>query len=82
MQIGLRNKFGETGEDHYVSARVVDPEGASTTATALLQETEEAYVLYPGAFPGATPVYPGVYTVIWETEGGFIACDGFVVQNY
>ena len=82
VEIGLRNKFGEPGEGYYVSARVIDPEGASTTATASLQEAEWSYLLYPADFPGATPVYPGVYTVIWETEGGFIACDGFVVESY
>jgi hypothetical protein len=82
IQLGLRNKFANAGEVHAVSARVIAPDQSSTTAATLLRETVWAYVLYPNDFPGARPLAPGIFTVVWETDGGFIACDGFVVTGY
>ncbi len=82
VQVGLRNKYGTADEQYYVSARVVMPDGSSTSAATYITGDAWAYLLYPGDFVGAAPVVAGTYTVVWETEAGFLACDGFVVQNY
>jgi len=34
---------------------------------------------FPGDFPPTRPLAPGVYTVLWH-NGGFLACDGFVIR--
>jgi hypothetical protein len=36
-------------------------------------------LVYPDDFAGGGTGQRGAYTIIWETEGVFIACDGFVV---
>jgi hypothetical protein len=82
VQLGLRDKFGGMTSALWVLARVIGPDGSSTTATAFIQGDQWAYVRYPHEFVGAVPVAAGVYTVVWEAGGGFIACDGFVVRNY
>jgi hypothetical protein len=82
VQLGLRNKYGLTAEDYWVSASVIAPDGSSTTADTLLNAADFAFVVYPKQFVGADPVRTGAYTVVWQTNGGFIACDGFVVTPY
>ena len=81
IQIGLRNKFGAEDEFHYVAARVAHPDGTSTTRSTLLQGSKWAYAVFPEDFPGAEPLQVGTYTILWESEGGFIACDGVVGLN-
>lgn len=82
VQLGLRNKFGEGDERYWVLVRVIAPDGTSTATSRALVGSEWVYILYPRDFIGATSVYPGTYTMVWETEGGFIACDGFIVESY
>ncbi len=82
VELGLRNKFGAEGESYFAGARVIAPDGVSYVATASLSADAWAYVHYPGDFAGAVPLAPGVYTVVWEIDGGFIACDGFVVEPF
>lgn len=81
IRIGLRNKFGQTSERYQVLARVTAPNGITTTATTVLEGDKWVYLLYPTSFKMASSVYPGVYTVVWEIGGKFIACDGFVVKS-
>ena len=82
VEVGLRNKFGSPGESYSVLVRVIDPKGTGFTTTARVEGDTWAYVNYPSDFPSASPVYPGVYTVVWEVKDGFIACDGFEVKGY
>jgi hypothetical protein len=82
VQIGLRNKFGAAQEFHYISARVVRPDGTSTTQDAPLYRDTWTDFLFPTDFAGAQPLTPGLYTVIWESQGGFLACDGFRVTAF
>ena len=82
VELGLRNKFGVEGETYWAGARVIAPDGSSSVGTTMVSADAWGYVLYPNDFPGGSPVYAGVYTVVWEIEGGFIACDGFVVEGY
>lgn len=82
VQIGLRNKFGGQTEGYGLEVRVVAPDGSSTTATSSALGTNWAYLVYPTDFVGAGPVVVGVYTIIWTSSGGFLACDGFVVTGW
>lgn len=70
VELGLRNKFGEAGEYHAVTATVGAPDGTSTSNDTVLHSDEWAEVLYPNEFRGAPRLYPtGTYTVIWESFG-------------
>lgn len=82
VELGLRNKYGVEGEAYWAGARVIAPDGTSSVDTTMVAGDTSGYVLYPNDFPGAGPVYAGVYTVVWEIGGGYIACDGFVVEGY
>lgn len=82
VQIGLRNKLGVQNEAYSVLARVTGPGGASATAPAFVSASDWAYLQYPTDFAGAGPLSVGVYTIIWESGGGFLACDGFIVEPF
>jgi hypothetical protein len=77
VELSLRNKWGEPGETCQVTVRVVAPDGAETSAVTTLTADEDAILIYPDDFGGSTEAR-GAYTVIWEIDGGFIVCDGFV----
>jgi hypothetical protein len=83
VQVGLRDKNGYSdGPAGPVAmrARVIAPDGTSTTAGGQLVSDQFLYLNYPSDFGGAPKQYPsGVYTVLWSqaSNGGFIACDGF-----
>jgi parallel beta-helix repeat protein len=80
LPITLRNKWGEENEVYQVTARIIAPDGSQAAATASLQGADEALLIYPDDFGvGDTP--RGVYTIVWEIDGGFVACDGFVVKG-
>jgi len=82
VTLGLRNKFGKQNEMYWVSATVFAPDGTSTQTERILQGDEWADVNYPIDFPGAPLLYPsGPYTVLWEVAQGFLACDGFLVED-
>jgi hypothetical protein len=82
LRLGLRKKGGEQNETYWVSATVFAPDGTSTQAEQFLHAREWAYVNYPADFAGATALYsPGPYTVLWEVAEGFLACDGFLVED-
>jgi hypothetical protein len=81
VQIGLRDQNGSPMETLLTSAGVVGPDGSTFTAAAkVLSGQTWTYALYPADFAGAPPLQAGTYTVIWQIAGGFVACDGFVVQ--
>jgi parallel beta-helix repeat protein len=79
VELSLRNKWGEPGEAYDVTVRVVDPEGTETRALISLVYDEEGIAIYPDDFASASSESRGAYTVIWEINGGFVACDGFDV---
>ncbi len=82
VELGLRDKFGAEGENYYAGARVIAPDGTSFTGATSVSAHAWGYLLYPADFTGAVPLSAGIYTVVWEIQGGFIACDGFVVEPY
>ena len=80
VELALRNKWGEPGESYPITVRVINPDGQETSAETTLAGDEDAILIYPDDFGGATDLQ-GAYTVIWEIEGGFVACDGFVMAG-
>jgi len=78
VELGLRNKSDQDRKGYNATARVIAPDGKETTATVKLQPPDWAYVHYPADFP-APALMTGTYTVVWEINGGYIACDGFSV---
>jgi parallel beta-helix repeat protein len=80
VELSLRNKWGEPDEVYQVTVRVVAPDGTETSAVTTLRSDEDAILVYPGDFGGSTGLR-GAYTVIWEIDGGFIACDGFITSG-
>jgi hypothetical protein len=55
------------------------PNGSTVTIDASLRPPEWAILRFPGDFPLGTWHRSGVYTVLWSTDGQFLACDGFEV---
>lgn len=53
-------------------------ERTKTSAGATFAADEDAILAYPEAFDGGSTGIRGAYTVVWEIDGGFVACDGFV----
>jgi hypothetical protein len=80
VQIGLRNKFGEQGEEYEISVRVVSPSSTFSTARGILRGSDWLYFTYPRDFDTNSGQGSGIYTIVWESRSGFIACDGYVVQ--
>jgi hypothetical protein len=82
VTLGLRNKYGQQNEVYWLSATVFAPDGTSTRTEQILQGNEWLEVNYPSDFAGAPLLYPpGPYTVLWEVAEGFLACDGFLVED-
>ena len=79
VEITLRNKWGEDNEIYPVTARVIAPDESQSIAEATVQGSDDAVLVYPEYFDDADTDLRGVYTIIWEMGGGFIACYGFVV---
>lgn len=82
IEIGLRKKFGQERDFYYVSATVFAPDGTSTRADGLLKSDQWLLKIYPSEFPGAKHIPPsGDYTIVWEVAEGFLACDGFRIEE-
>jgi parallel beta-helix repeat protein len=78
VPLSLRSKWGEPGEVYEVMVRVIAPDGTETVAGIKLEADMEAVLMYPDEFAGGSTDSRGAYTVIWEIDGGFVGCDGFV----
>jgi parallel beta-helix repeat protein len=78
VELSLRNKWGGTGEVYQFTVRVTDPEGTTTSGATTLTADQDAIVIYPDDFPNGSSGLRGTYTVVWEIDGGFVACDGFI----
>jgi parallel beta-helix repeat protein len=77
-EIGLRDKAGQSGVSYTVTARVIAPDDSEATATGTLTADQWLTLVYPDDF-GSALEQRGAYTIIWEIEGNFVACDGFIV---
>ncbi|MCX6028673.1 MAG: DUF333 domain-containing protein [Chloroflexi bacterium] len=79
VTFGLRNKFGNAGEQYEPTAVVIAPDGSTATAIGTLKAADWLYLVYPKDFAGAQSTVPGIYTVVWQIKGGYITCSGFQV---
>jgi hypothetical protein len=80
-EVGLRSKWGNAGEQTEVVAKVIAPDGKTTSAKTTLKAADWAMIYYPKDFAGAAPLVAGSYVVLWEINNGLVACDGFVVAK-
>lgn len=78
MQIGLRDKFGDT-DNYDVTATVLMPDGSLARADTTLTGTDWAYLQFPDDFDGGSTDLAGAYTVPWTIDDSLVACDGFAI---
>ncbi|MFC2037799.1 right-handed parallel beta-helix repeat-containing protein [Chloroflexota bacterium] len=78
-EIGLRNNAAEPNQVNQIVARIIAPDESATTATSKMEADEWVMLVYPDDFAGGQTHQRGAYTIIWEIEGQFVACDGFIV---
>ena len=78
VEVGLWDRSLDPGSGQAV-ARVIAPDGTTTSTTRAGYGPTWLSLRYPTDFPGAGSVGPGGYTVLWETRGLTI-CDGFTVR--
>lgn len=78
-EIGLRNNAGQQGASRSITARIIAPDEREAVSTPTMNGAEWVMLLYPDDFESGQTGQRGAYTIIWETEGQFVACDGFVV---
>lgn len=82
VTLGLRKKLGQRNEMYWVGATAFAPDGTSTQTEQVLQGSEWLEVNYPTDFAGAPLLCPpGPCTVLSEVAEGFLACDGFLVED-
>ncbi len=81
VKVGLRIKFGEASDNYEATVTVVAPDSSTAAAKATVQADKWAEVIYPKDFTGAKPTTPGLYTIVWQIKGGFVACYGFEVGD-
>lgn len=80
IQIGLRNKTGQSNEQYRIVAELSDGDFVSDSKVVTLAADQWAYLSYPEQFAHSKVLKPGLYTVAWKTdEGVFLACDGLYV---
>lgn len=82
VEIGLRNKFGENNEQYKFTAYVIAPDRGATSGQGGVSAAEWGMLFYPKNFAGARSTVNGIYTVVYEINGGLVACDGFVIGPY
>jgi hypothetical protein len=78
-EIGLRDKAGQAGVVRSITVRIITPDEREAVTTATLTGDEWLMLIYPDDLAGGQTAERGAYTILWETEGSFVACDGFVV---
>jgi hypothetical protein len=80
VEVGLRNKFGlDASFDVYVI--VISPRGE-------FSESEPRPIVgddwldhrFPSQFIDGSTSAVGPYTIVWQSDDGFIACDGFMIR--
>src|SRR5581483_4027870 len=64
VQIGLRDKFGDT-DDYDVTATVLLPDGRVAQADTTLTGSDWAYLQFPDDFDSGSTDSAGAYTILW-----------------
>jgi hypothetical protein len=80
VEVGLRSKFGvDAPFDVYVI--VISPQGefGDGEPRAIVAD-DWLYHMYPSEFIGGSTSAVGPYTIVWQSDDGFIACDGFMIR--
>jgi serine/threonine protein kinase len=81
VELGLRNKFGWDPANELnvpLTVSIVSPTGRVDQLNTFLQFDQWSSVTYPSdAFDMAS----GTHTIVWESEGQFIVCWGFEVEQ-
>jgi Tol biopolymer transport system component len=78
-EIGLRDNAGG-GQTHSITARIIAPDETERTTSVSMIAGEWVTLVYPDDFGGEID-QRGAFTIIWESDGAFIACDGFIVAG-
>ncbi len=81
-EIGLRNKAAAGSAvltSYPITAQIIAPDGSEATASGTLMGDEWVTLLSPQDFAGGDTLQRGAYTILWTSQGVFIACDGFSV---
>jgi len=80
VTLGLRNKWGVSGETHAFECAVVAPDGSQSTAQGTLKSDQWAYMNYPDDF-GASSTVGGEYQFTCQVEGQQVKGRGFTVAG-
>jgi dipeptidyl aminopeptidase/acylaminoacyl peptidase len=80
VKLGLRNKWGVSGETHAFECTVVAPDGSQSMAQGTLKSDQWAYMNYPGDF-GASSTVSGEYQFTCQVEGQQVKGLGFTVAG-
>jgi len=80
VTLGLRNKWGVSGETHAFECAVVAPDGSQSTVQGNLKSDVWAYMSYPDDF-GASSTVGGEYQFICQVEGQQVKSPGFTVTG-
>jgi len=78
-EIDLRNQAATSTDAYPITARIIAPDGSEARAETRLTGNDWISLVYPDDFGPGEIGQRGAYTIIWESEGTFIACDGFIV---
>jgi hypothetical protein len=80
-EIGLRNKQAGSADTYPITVRVIAPDESEASANSTITMGEWTMLVYPDDFVSGNTDQRGAYTIIWESGGVFIACDGFIVAG-
>jgi methionine-rich copper-binding protein CopC len=81
-QLGIRNKFGQGGNQTRLIVRTIAPNGVGYDTDVVAVADQWVYVNYPSSFRGAPALQPGSYIVQWQIPGGSqVASDSFTVSG-
>ena len=82
ITVGLRDKNGENGQRMQIRARIVGTASLLESKPVTLTDDNFTNVEFPRDFRPTQSLPPGGYTVLWQLaeNGGFLACDGFVIR--
>jgi hypothetical protein len=80
VEVGLRNKFG-VDAPFMVYVIVITPQGEFGEGEPRpIVGDEWLDHMYPSQFIGGSTSAVGPYTIVWQSDEGFIACDGFMIR--
>ena len=80
VEVGLRSKFG-VDAPFIVYVIVISPQGEfSEGEPRMIVGDTWLDHMFPSQFIDGSTTAVGPYTIIWQAQEGFIACDGFMIR--